>query len=61
MKTLKFLFLAFMVMYGFQSPAAEGDIPVKAFLIAAPNSDELQDFIKFIEKDPVKNTKINGR
>ncbi|MFC2124748.1 family 20 glycosylhydrolase [Bacteroidota bacterium] len=51
MKTLKFVFLAFLVLYGFKSPAAEGDIPVKAFLIAAPDSEGVKDFIKFIKKD----------
>ena len=51
MKHVKYIILLSLIFCAFASPAIEGELPVKAFLIAAPDSDELQDFIKFIEKD----------
>jgi len=51
MKTIRLLFFAFLALYAYRSPAVEGDIPVKAFLIAAPDSENLKDFNKFIETD----------
>ncbi len=51
MKLVIYLFLLTLLFSGYAASAAEGDIPVKAFLIAAPDSEELPEFLDFIQKD----------
>ncbi len=51
MKTIIYFFLLTMLFFAYGSPAAERDIPVRAFLIGAPDSEELPDFLDFIQKD----------
>ena len=51
MKTIRLLFFALLALFAFKSPAVEGDLPVKAFLIAAPDSENLKDFNEFIKTD----------
>ncbi|MBR9999923.1 MAG: family 20 glycosylhydrolase [Cyclobacteriaceae bacterium] len=51
MKPVFYLLLLPFILFGYTSSAQERNIPVKAFLIAAPDGEELPAFLEFIKND----------